>query len=232
MVKGEERNDDAEAEKPNGLYGEVVVDGEQDLNLYSILHRLNAAIFFPNSDPSLASTPPLLHRIKSSLSDNLPLLPQALANTGSDILLWSRRGSPLRALLVLSVGTITLVSLTGLLLFMIFFLAATVNAVAISFLMSLAAAGCFLAIFFMCLTTVYVGALSVALFVISTATVLSIIAVLVAAGWIGFFWTVWLASKKSVVLAKHSLSLSGSALSSYSTAQYTTNHPEPNTVLD
>lgn len=42
-----------------------------------------------------------------------------------------------------------------------------------------------------------------------------------AAGWIGFLWTVWLAAKKSVDLTKHSLSMTGSALSAYSASRHT-----------
>lgn len=80
------------------------------------------------------------------------------------------------------VGTITLVALTGLLVFMLFFLAATVNAIIISALMSLAAAGGFLVLFCACLTAIYIGALSVAVFVISATTILTIIAVIVATG--------------------------------------------------
>lgn len=82
----------------------------------------------------------------------------------------------------MQVGTITLLTLTGLLVFMLFFLAATINAVIISLLVSLAAAGGFLALFFACLTAIYIGALSVAAFVISAATISAIVAVLVASG--------------------------------------------------
>ena len=38
-------------------------------------------------------------------------------------------------------------------------------------------------------------------------------------GWVGFFCTVWLATKKSMGLAKRSLSVTGSALSAYSSAR-------------
>lgn len=79
-------------------------------------------------------------------------------------------------------GTIALLALTGLLVFMVFFVAATVNAIIISLLMSLAAAGGFLALFFGCLTAIYIGALSVAVFVISTTTTIAIFAVIVATG--------------------------------------------------
>ena len=65
---------------------------------------------------------------------------------------------------------------------MLFFLAATFNAIVISFLMSLAAAGGFLALFFACITAIYIGALSVAVVVISTATISAIIAALITTG--------------------------------------------------
>lgn len=65
---------------------------------------------------------------------------------------------------------------------MLFFVAATFNAIIIALLMSLAAAGGFLAFFFACVTAIYIGALSVAVFVISTATITTIVAVLIATG--------------------------------------------------
>lgn len=39
-------------------------------------------------------------------------------------------------------------------------------------------------------------------------------------GWIGFFWTLWLATKKGFDIGRHSLSVTGSAISSYSTARH------------
>lgn len=84
--------------------------------------------------------------------------------------------------MILQVGSITFLALTGLLVFMLFFLAATVNAIIISLLVSLAAAGGLLALFFTCIAGIYIAALSVALFVISTATISTIIAALVATG--------------------------------------------------
>lgn len=65
---------------------------------------------------------------------------------------------------------------------MLFFLAATINAVVISLLMSLAAAGGFLALFFTFVTAIYIGALSIAAFVISTATISAIAAVMIVSG--------------------------------------------------
>ena len=83
---------------------------------------------------------------------------------------------------LLQVGTIAFLGLTGLLVFMLFFVAATFNAIVISLLVSLAAAGGFLALFFTCVTFIYIGALSVAAFVISSATISAIIAALIATG--------------------------------------------------
>ncbi|KDP35752.1 hypothetical protein JCGZ_10524 [Jatropha curcas] len=203
----------------------------KDETLYSVLHSLLAMIFVPESGSSVAAES-FLQRIKISVSENGPLLKDATKNTGRKVLLWTRRGSPLRALLVISVGTITLLTLTGLLVFMLFFLAATVNAIVVSLLISLAAAGGFLALFFACVTAVYIGALSVALFVISTTAISAIVAVLIATGWIGFFWTVWLVTKKSVGVAKHSLSMTGSAISAYSSARHLRRYHEVDKVSD
>ncbi|XVF71043.1 hypothetical protein PTKIN_Ptkin12aG0003100 [Pterospermum kingtungense] len=186
-----------------------------DETLPGVLHRLISTIIFAD-EPSTR----LLQRIKISVSENGPRLGEASRNTGLAVLNWTRRGSPLRALLVISVGTIALLTLTGLLVFMLFFLAATVNAIIISLLISLAAAGGFLAFFFVCVTAIYIGALSVATFVISIATLSAIVAAIVATGWVGFFWVVWLGTKKSVDLAKHSLSMTGSAISAYSSSRH------------
>ncbi|KAI3462203.1 hypothetical protein Pfo_018866 [Paulownia fortunei] len=215
---------DDDGKKPNGVLAVEGVgdseEGTQELTLYTILNRLIAAVFFPDPD----SSAPLLQRIKSSLSVNIPLLREASRNTGRHVLIWTRRGSPFRALLVVSVGTIALLTLTGVLVFMLFFAVATINAVVISLLVSLAAAGGFLALFFSCVAAIYVGALSIAVFVISTATISAVIAVLIAAGWIGFFWTLWLAAKKSIGMAKHSFSMTGSAVTAYSTAWHARHH--------
>ncbi|XP_077230466.1 uncharacterized protein LOC143863626 [Tasmannia lanceolata] len=191
----------------------------EEETLYGVLYRLFSTIFFP--DPNIDPPPPprLMQRIKFSFHENGHSLREASRNSTRNLLLWTRRGSPFRALLVISVGTITLLALTGLLVFMLFFLAATTNAIIISFLVSLAAAGGFLAIFFVSLAAIYVAAISVALFVISTTTISTIIAVLIAAGWVCFLWTVWMAAKKSMDLTKHSLSMTGSALSAYSVAR-------------
>ncbi|KAG8373512.1 hypothetical protein BUALT_Bualt11G0031900 [Buddleja alternifolia] len=207
------------ADKPNGG-SEEGKQQQEELTLYLIFNRLISSIFFP--DPN--STAPLLKRIKTSLCLNIPLLRYASNNTARHLLDWTRRGTPLRALLVVSVGTISLLSLTGLLIFMLFFVAATINAVVVSLLLSLAAAGGFLALFFACVAAIYIGALSIAVFVISTATISAVIAVLITTAWIGFFWSLWIAAKKSIGLAKRSFSMTGSAVSAYSTAWHHSRH--------
>ncbi|KAF4351193.1 hypothetical protein CsatB_026897 [Cannabis sativa] len=214
-------------EKSNGggVYVEINSNKRECSNdtLYTVLSRMISFILFPDAD---SATPlPLLQRIKTSLAENAPLLPDASKNTARHILLWTRRGSPLRALLVISVGTITLLALTGLLLFMVFFLVATFNAIVISLLISLAAAGGFLALFLAGVTAIYIGALSIAVFVISATAISTTIAILIATGWLGFFCTVWLATKKSLGLAKHSLNVTGSALSAYSSSRQARQHP-------
>lgn len=51
-------------------------------------------------------------------------------------------------------------------------------------------------------------------------------------GWIGFFCIVWLAMKKSVGVVKHSVSMTGSALSAYSSARLVRHHNESDKVSD
>ncbi|KAG4923453.1 uncharacterized protein LOC114396821 [Glycine soja] len=184
--------------------------------LPEVLNRIASAILFP--EPADAGF--LLRRIKVSVADNATLLPEASRNSARDVLIWTRRGTPFRALFVISVGTVTFVALTGLLVFMLFFLAATVNAIVISLLMSLAAAGGFLALFFAFVTAIYIGALSIAIFAISVTTFWAIVAILMITGWIGFIYTVWLVTRKSFGFAKHSLDVTSSAISSYTTARH------------
>ncbi|XP_016437606.1 uncharacterized protein LOC107763626 [Nicotiana tabacum] len=213
VIIDETKEDSTNFNKSKGMN---IQENEKGVTLFDIFNRFVSAIFSSDNN----NNDPLIQRIKVAISENVPLIHQASKNTAHNVYSWTRKGSPLRALLVVSVGTIALLALTGLLVFMLFFVAATVNAIVISLLMSLAAAGGFLALFFACLTAIYIGALSVTVFVISTTTIISIIAVIVATGWIGFFWAIWLATKKSASLAKHSLNVTGSALSAYSSARH------------
>ncbi|KAL6575432.1 hypothetical protein OROMI_012717 [Orobanche minor] len=94
--------DDDAKKQPNGVMVVEDVghseDWEQELALCTILNRLITAIIFPHPN----SNAPLLQRIKSSLSVNIPLLREASRNTGRHVMIWTRRGTPLRALLVVS----------------------------------------------------------------------------------------------------------------------------------
>ncbi|KFK25873.1 hypothetical protein AALP_AA8G173400 [Arabis alpina] len=187
------------------------VELDEDLkSLYSLLCITIGSILFPDSKTGDASS--LIQRIRNSVAENGPKLREASGRTGHEILLWTRKGSSLRALLVITVGTIVLLTTMALLVFTLFFVAATVNAIIVSLLVSLAIAGGFLALFFLCLTGIYIGALSVAAFVISAATVSAVVSVLIASGWIGFFYVVWLGTRGSLRLAKQSASVVGSAL--------------------
>lgn len=194
-------------EKVRGVVGEGEGEG-----LHGLLRRLMAAIFFPAS----ASPPtPLMRRFKSAVSDLAPLFPPAAQNTAAAVLAWVRAGSLFRALVVASVGMITLVALTGLLLTGLFFLAATANFIIICFLISLALLGGTVAFFIVCVTAVYIGVLSVATFVISAVAVSIIISVLTATGCVGFFWVAWMMWKKTILLGKQSLDMTSAMLSAY-----------------
>lgn len=74
---------------------------KEEESLYGVLRGLTSAIFFPDEEHGRA---PLLHRIKASVAENAPRLREASGNTGRHVLNWTRRGSPLRALLVISVS--------------------------------------------------------------------------------------------------------------------------------
>ncbi|XP_068658915.1 uncharacterized protein [Aristolochia californica] len=221
MAEADEKTSNAngESEDQNPLRRVEIEEMEGEETLYGALRRLVSKIIFP--DPNAAgSSSSIFQRIKTSVNENGSYVREGSRNSTRKLLLWTRRGRPLRPLLVISVGTITSLALTGLLVFMLFFLAATANAIIISALISLAAAGGFLALFLACIASIYVAAMSVAFFVISTATVSTIIVVLIATGWVGFFCAVWVAARKSVEFTKHSLSVTGSALSTYSAARY------------
>lgn len=192
------------AEKENGVT--VEEEEEESFNKKKIYDVVQSLI----SEPSYTA-----NRIKTSLS---PYIPEASRNYTRRVLRWSRQGSSLRPLLLISVGTIALVALTGLLTFMLLLLVATINAIIVSLFISLAVAGGFLALFFALVTAIYIGALSVAIFAISTVVFWTTVAILITAGWVGFFCTAWLIASKSLGFAKHSLSVSGSAISNYSAA--------------
>ncbi|KAF3332097.1 hypothetical protein FCM35_KLT03503 [Carex littledalei] len=138
--------------------------------------------FFDGVVYSDGASKPMIRRVRDATSAHVPRLRDASRNSARDLVAWTRSGSPLRALFVISVGSIALVSLTGFLVFMLFLAATTLNAVVISLLMSMAAVGGFLAIFFALLTAIYIGALSVAVFTISAITISTIFTLMVVTG--------------------------------------------------
>ena len=98
-----------------------------------------------------------------------------------------------KLLVLLQIGTIVILTTIALVVFTLFFVAATANAIIISLLVSLAVAGGFLSLFFLSLSPTYIGALSVAAFVISTVTVSAVVSILFASGLyysvLVLFWT-------------------------------------------
>ncbi|CAL9230536.1 unnamed protein product [Arabidopsis halleri] len=215
VVGGDDVGEIVNGGTKNGYRKPDSVEKEEDedlRSLYSLICLTIGSILFPDSKTGDAS-PSFLERVRNSVTENGPKLREASERTGREILLWTRRGSYLRALLVITMGTIVLLTTMALVVFTLFFVAATANAIIISLMISLAVAGGFLALFFLCLTGVYIGALSVAAFVISTATISAVVSVLIASGWIGFFYVVWLGTRGSLRLAKQSVSVVGSAIS-------------------
>ncbi|CAN6806098.1 unnamed protein product [Brassica oleracea] len=208
--------DHGETEKKSNANAVNDDDGDDDSeSLYSLLWITIGSVLFPDPKTRDASSSSLLQRIRNSVADYGPKLREASRKTSRDILQWTRQGSPLRALLVITIGTIVILTIVALVVFTLFFVAATANAIIISLLVSLSVAGGFLSLFFLSLTATYIGALSVAAFVISTATVSAVVSILFASGWIGFFYLVWLGARGSLRLAKQvmRLAISGNSFS-------------------
>ncbi|CAN8306775.1 unnamed protein product [Cochlearia groenlandica] len=122
--------------------------------------------------------------VKEKKDDSESLYSLLCLTIGSIMFPDSRIGdvSSLRSLLVIAMGTIVILTTMALDVFTLFFVAATSNAIIICLLISLAVAGGFLALFFLCLAGVYIGALSFAAFVISTVTGSTVVSVLIASG--------------------------------------------------
>eukprot|EP00252_Welwitschia_mirabilis_P013286 TRINITY_DN29289_c0_g1_i1.p1 TRINITY_DN29289_c0_g1~~TRINITY_DN29289_c0_g1_i1.p1 ORF type:complete len:237 (+),score=33.42 TRINITY_DN29289_c0_g1_i1:209-919(+) len=211
QTDGDLENEPCLSEKRQWSYPEDE-EGWQNEGLIPVLKRMMTDIIYPSE------MAPLIARTKKAFAKNVPLIKLAAKRSSDDLIRWTRSGSAWRALLVISVGTILLLALTGLGAFMLFFLAATTNAIIVSLLMSLAAVGTFMALFFTCVTAVYVSALSIAAFAISVATLVTMSAVAVAAGWIGFFWLLWQAIQKAGYTARNSFMFTASALAAISTS--------------
>ncbi|XP_076888158.1 uncharacterized protein LOC143538488 [Bidens hawaiensis] len=194
-----------ETEQTSSPRSKVTTESGEGVTLYGVSVHLIESVLDPNSSDPVAS------RIRKSVSEAVPMFRKAALNTRRDVIEWSR-GSPVRGLLVVSAGIVTLIALTGMLVFTAVFVAATVNAIVISLLISLAAVGGFVAVFFACMTAMYLGVLFITAFVTFTVTVSAIIAALIAAGWIGFIWMVWLGATKSAKYVKritHAANASG-----------------------
>lgn len=96
----DDRNGAVTVEEEDGVsYSSKGVRSE-DQTVYEPLRRLIAEIFFPDEFKGTS----LFHRVKLSVAENGPAVGQACRNVGRDVLRWTRRGSPLRALLVISVS--------------------------------------------------------------------------------------------------------------------------------
>lgn len=78
-------------------------------------------------------------------------------------------------------GLIALLGLTGVAAFLVFFVIATTNTIVVALLGSMAAVGACVAVFFAALTAIYIGALSIAVFVISSIAFMTMFAVVTAA---------------------------------------------------
>ncbi|KAJ9557819.1 hypothetical protein OSB04_012433 [Centaurea solstitialis] len=102
-------------EKPNHSSGVVVVDDRnEEENRSATLsgafnHLIKSISNSSNSSESpnqtCSNTPPLMgNRIRKSLMDSAPMFRQAIINARRDLLRWTRRGTPLRALFVVSVS--------------------------------------------------------------------------------------------------------------------------------
>jgi hypothetical protein len=151
-----------------------------------------------------------LRRLWAAARDGAPRLLRE--DAARDVAAWTRQGGALRALLVVSVsrdaillvtppstpdsrssrtvrwslllqvGSASLAALTSLLV-VVFFLAATMtNAIICSLLVSLLAAGGFLAVLFAFVASIYVGALLAAAFVVATTTAATVIFLTIATG--------------------------------------------------
>lgn len=97
-VKGETTNGDRKTDS-------VKVDEEDGSeSLYSLVCITIGSILFPDSKTGYASSSPLLQRIRNSFAENGPKLREASKKTSREILQWTRRGSYLRALLVITVN--------------------------------------------------------------------------------------------------------------------------------
>ncbi|KAG6554841.1 hypothetical protein Mapa_003424 [Marchantia paleacea] len=143
---------------------------------------------------------------------NAPRLKQAAKQSSEDLVRWINQGGPWRSFLITVTGLIALLGLTGVAAFLVFFVIATANTFVVAVLGSMAAVGACVALFFAALTAIYIGALSIAVFVISSIAFMTMLAVVTAAGWIAFWWASWQIVKKVLAVARGSIALTASSL--------------------
>ncbi|KAL3691557.1 hypothetical protein R1sor_005208 [Riccia sorocarpa] len=144
----------------------------------------------------------MLSRSREVVRENAPRLRKAARYSTEKVNRWIHGGGRWRSFMITVTGLIALIGLSGVAAFLIFLIIATANTVVIALLGSVAAVGACIAIFFTALTAIYVGALSFAAFFISSICMLSIFAMLTAAGWIGFWWALWTGVRKGVGTAQ------------------------------
>ncbi|OAE27136.1 hypothetical protein AXG93_4666s1060 [Marchantia polymorpha subsp. ruderalis] len=141
-----------------------------------------------------------------------PRLKQAAKQSSEDLVRWINQGGQWRSFLITVTGLIALLGLTGVAAFLVFFVIATTNTIVVALLGSMAAVGACVAVFFAALTAIYIGALSIAVFVISSIAFMTMFAVVTAASWIAFWWASWQLVTKVFDVARGSIALTASSL--------------------
>ena len=80
----------------------IEIERKDRRTLYGALRGFVAGVF--SSDGGDSPPPPVLKRVKRSFEEQAPYLREASRNSANDLLRWTREGSPLRALFVISVS--------------------------------------------------------------------------------------------------------------------------------
>ncbi|CAL5074439.1 unnamed protein product [Urochloa decumbens] len=189
--------DDGAAASPSSSSSSSLSGAEEDVSFQDQPSRHGARV-----PPAAAGVgqQPIPRRLWAAARAGAPMLRRPCENAAGELVAWTRRGGAPRALLVVSVGSVALAALTGLLVVVFFVAAAATNAAVFSVLVSMTAAGGFLAVMLALLAAAYVCALSVAVFVISATTITTVIAITIATGWAAFFWVVWFAARECLNL--------------------------------
>lgn len=92
-------SDDTAKANGEGSDERVVKEEEAvEVSLVGALRRLLSDLFFPSSSD------PLLPRLRAAIARNAASVRLGFRNSSQELLRWTRRGSPLRALFVISVS--------------------------------------------------------------------------------------------------------------------------------